>query len=340
MSSGMYSAMSSAIASRFLVVAAAAAVAVAVAATSGCLGTTTTFAPPATDTVCQRGALKAGDSLSFIFDAANGCRTVDLYSAETTFANSFNVALQSGTGYLITMGTTDSNPFLRPSLELVDSKKKLIAYDTYYFPQQAALTFVADSTTNWTVRAATEDTLAGDLGQYFIKMQQCRVPAPPLMANSDAIFLADSLTKSDCLMPKSDFNTADSSRVHLYSFHLDAGQARTIAYDAAKPMVILIGPTYDTFASLAGSLGADSIDSRSGSLEFAADSAADYTVVVGSFAYSATSVPYTFSITAEHAPMMQRMRLRNGATRSSKNLFRPPVAPRRSTPLSVVRRGR
>jgi hypothetical protein len=297
--------------SRFIAFAGPAAVAVIVAATSGCLGNPiTNNAPPPADTVCERGALKAGDSLAFIFDGANGCRTVDLFSAETTFANSFKLALTSGTGYLITMGTTDSNPYLRPSLELVDTAKHLIAYDTYYWPQQAALTFVADSTVNWTVRAATEDTLAGDFGQYFIRMQQCKVPVGPLSASTDSATQSDSLAKSDCIMPKSDFNRGDSSHVHLYSMHVDAGQARTLTYNSTEPLVILIGPTYDTFASLPGSLGADSVDSPSGSLEFAPTSTADYTVVVGTYAYSAAAVPYTLTIGAEHAPSMQRMRLR------------------------------
>lgn len=331
----MYSAMHS----RFLLFAGAAVVAVTVAATSGCLGNGITNNPPPSDSVCNKGALKVGDSISYIFEAANGCRTVDIYSAETTFANSFSVALKSGTGYLITMGTTDSNPYLRPSLELVDSAKKLRAYDTYYWPQVAALTFVSDSTVNWTVRAATEDTLAGDLGQYFIKMQQCKVPAPPLVAPTDFVTIVDTLTTSDCRIPQSDFNFSDSSNIQLYSMHLDAGQARTLSYNSSHALVILIGPTFDTFASLPGSLGADSVDSHSGSLEFAPDSAADYTIVVGTFAYSATRAPYAFSISAEHAPTMQRMRLRR-ITPSSKNQSRPPVALRQSTPPSVMRRGR
>lgn len=325
------------------VFAAAAAVAVTVAATSGCLGNgITNITPPAADTVCEKGALKVGDSLSFIFDATNGCRIVDLYSAETTFANSYSVALTSGTGYLITMGTTDSNRFLRPSLELVNTKKQLIAYDTYYFPQQAALTFVADSTVNWTVRAATEDTLTGDLGAYFIKMRQCKVPVAMLAASTDSATQSDSLTTSDCVMPRSDFNAGDSSHVHLYAMHLDAGQARTLTYSSTKPMAILIGPTYDTFASLPGSRGADSLNSPSGSLEFAPDSAADYTIVVGTFAYSAATVPYTLTIGAEHAPSMQRMRLRPfpSVTRFSRSRSHPPAVQHRSTPLSAARRGR
>ena len=320
--------------SRYLALAAAAATAVIVGATSGCLGTTGIAAPPPADTVCARGALKPGDSIVNIFDAANGCRTVDLYSAETTFANAYTVALTAGSGYLITMGTTDSNPYLRSSLELVNTKKKLLAYDTYYLPQQAALTFVADSTVNWTVRAATLDTLAGDLGQYFIKMQSCKVPIAVLANATDSATHADSLTKSDCKMPMGDFNPVDSSHVHLYSMHVDSGQSRTLTYSSTVPMVILIGPTYDTFASLLGSRGADSLDSRSGSLEFFPDSAADYTVVVGTFAYSTTSVPYTLTIGAEHQPSMQRV------TQSSRSRSRLLGVQRRSTPPSVRRRGR
>jgi len=286
----------------------AAATAVIVGATSGCLGSSSVAAPAPADTVCARGALKVGDSIVNLFDAANGCRIVDLYSAETTFANAYTLALTSGSGYLITMGTTDSGDvYLRPALELVNTKKELVAYDTYYWPQQAALTFVADSTVNWTVRAATLDTLAGDLGSYFIKMQACKVPVGPLVNATDSVTQSDSLTKSDCKMPMGDFNPTDSSRVHLYSMHLDAGQSRTLTYSSTVPMVILIGPTYDTFASLAGSRGADSLDSQSGSLQFYPDSAADYTVVVGTFTYSATGVPYTLTIGAEHAPSTQRL---------------------------------
>jgi hypothetical protein len=306
---------------RALALAAAAATAVIVGATSGCLGNTSVAAPPAADTVCARGALKVGDSIVNIFDAANGCRTVDLYSAETTFANAYTVGLTSGTGYLITMGTTDSGDvYLRSSLELVNTKKKLIAYDTYYWPQQAALTFVADSTVSWTVRAATLDTLAGDLGQYFIKMQACKVPVALLVNATDSATHSDSLTKSDCKMPMGDFNPVDSSRVHLYSMHMDAGQSRTLTYSATVPMVMLIGPTYDTFASLLGSRGADSVDSQNGSLEFFPDSSADYTVVVGSFAYSTTSVPYTLTIGAEHAPSVQRVLPRHRITEHETHL--------------------
>jgi hypothetical protein len=306
--------------SRFFALAGAAATAVIVGATSGCLGNTSIAAPPPADTVCARGALKVGDSIVNIFDAANGCRTVDLYSAETTFANGYTVGLTSGSGYLITMGTTDSNPYLRSSLELVNAKKKLIAYDTYYLPQQAALTFVADSTVNWTVRAATLDTLAGDLGQYFIKMQSCKVPVASLVNSTDSAMHSDSLTKSDCKMPMGDFNPFDSSRVHLYSMHVDAGQSRTLTYSGTVPMVMLIGPTYDTFASLAGSFGADSLDSQSGSLEFFPDSAADYTVVVGTFTYSTASVPYTLTIGAEHAPSVQRVLPRHRITEHETHL--------------------
>jgi hypothetical protein len=306
--------------SRFFALACAAATAVIVGATSGCLGNTSIAAPPPADTVCARGALKVGDSIVNIFDAANGCRTVDLYSAETTFANAYTLALTSGSGYLITMGTTDSNPYLRSSLELVNTKKQLIAYDTYYLPQQAALTFVADSTVNWTVRAATLDTLAGDLGQYFIKMQSCKVPVALLVNSTDSATHSDSLTKSDCKMPMGDFNPVDSSRVHLYAMHLDAGQSRTLTYSATVPMVILIGPTYDTFASLLGSRGADSLDSQRGSLQFFPDSAADYTIVVGTFAYSTTSVPYTLTIGAEHAPSVQRVLPRHRITEHETHL--------------------
>ena len=295
---------------RYFSLAGAALVAGIVAATSGCLGNAITNSnPPPADTVCTRGALKVGDSLVNTFSSANGCRTVDLYSAETTFANAYALSLTSGIGYLVTMGSTDSNGFLRPSLELVNTKKKLIAFDTYYLPAQAALTFVADSTVDWTVRAATLDTLSGDLGPYFIKLQQCKVPAAPLVLLGDAATVSDSLTKSDCRMPRSDFNPVDSSHVHLYSMHLDSGEARTLTYQANVPLAILIGNTYDTFASLSGSRGADSLDSSSGSLEFAPDSAADYTVVVGTWRFSTTSVPYTLTISAEHAPSMQRMRL-------------------------------
>lgn len=297
--------------SRYFALAGAAAIAVVVAATTSCLGNgITPAAPPAADTVCHRGALKIGDSIAFTFDAANGCRTVDLYSAETTFANSYTLSLTSGVGYLMTMGTTDSNFFLRPSLELVNSKKQLIAYDTYYWPQQAALTFVADSTTSWTVRAATEDTLSGDLGPYFVKLRQCRVPVLPLVNSTDSVTQTDSLAKSDCVMPRSDFNSVDSTRVHLYAIHMDKGQARTLRYQASVPMIILVGPTYDTFASLPGAVGADNIGTESSdTLEFAPDSSADYTVVIGADAYRGSTLPYTLTIGAEHTPSMQRLRM-------------------------------
>lgn len=291
------------IVSRLLPIAAAAAIAYAVAATSGCVGNSTTgINPPPTDTVCARGALAVGDSLNGVFQAANGCRIVDLFSKETTFANGYQLALTSGKGYLVSMGTTDSNTYLRPALELVNASKKLIAYDSYYWPQQAVLTFVADSTKTYTLRAATVDTLAGDFGLYFVRLQSCNVPVAPLVLSTDSVTQSSSLQRSDCVMPEGDFNAGDSSRVQLYSMHIDAGQARTISWVSGTPLIVLMGPTYDTFASLPGSVAEDSVDSPVGSIEFAPPNAGDYTIVVGTYAYTSATTPYTLTIGAEHAP--------------------------------------
>jgi hypothetical protein len=319
---------------RAVALAGAAATAAIVGATSGCLGNTSIAAPPPADTVCARGALKAGDSIVNIFDAANGCRIVDLFSAETTFANAYTLALTSGSGYLITMGTTDSNPYLRSSLELVNTKKQLLAYDSYYFPQQAALTFVADSTVNWTVRAATLDTLAGDLGQYFIKMQSCKVPAI-VATPADSVTHSDVLTSADCLMPLSDFSVADSSRVQLYSMIMSSGVTRTVSWTSSAPLNVLIGPTYDTFASLRGSFGESTTSGTSGSIDFTPGPTGNYTIVVGTASYSTAPVSYTVTIGHNHLLSTQQV-----STQSSRSRSRPPVGQRQSTPLSVMRRGR
>ncbi len=287
-------------------------VALAVGVSSSCVSNATTgINPPPTDTVCARGALATGDSLYGVFQAANGCRTVDLFSKETTFANGYQLALTSGRGYLVSMGTTDSNIYLRPSLELVNAKKTLLAYDAYYWPQQAVLTFVADSTVTYTLRAATVDTMPGDFGLYFVKAQSCKVPVGPLTLPTDSVTASVSLAHADCLMPLGDFNTGDSSRVQLYSMHVNAGQARTISWTSGTPMIVLIGPTYDTFAALANSFGEDSVDAPAGSIEFAPPTTGDYTIVVGTFAYTAATTPYTLTIGAEHTPMsIQRVRSR------------------------------
>jgi hypothetical protein len=291
-------------------VAAAVACAAAVSATS-CVGNSTGIAPPPTDTVCARGALAPGDSIGGLFDGQNGCRIVDLFSNETTFANGYTLALTSGKGYLISMGTTDSNIYLRPSLELVNAKKKLIAYDTYSWPQLAVLTFVADSTKTYSLRAATLDTVAGDFGYYFVRMQSCKVPVGPVTLPADSATQSESLTRSDCLMPEGDFNTGDSSYVHLYSMHVDQGLARTISWTSGTPLTVLIGPTYDTFASLPLSYGEDTVDAPTGSIEFAPPTTGDYTIVVGTYAYTPATVPYSLTIGAEHTPIFtQRVRYR------------------------------
>jgi hypothetical protein len=316
---------------RAVLITVAAAVVCVVAASTSCVANSTGTAPPPTDTVCTRGAIVAGDSLSATFDAANGCRIVDIFSAETTFANSYSLALKTGQGYLLTMGTTDSNPYLHSSLELVNAKKKLVAYDVEQWRALAALAFVADSNMNWSVRAATHDTQPGDFGIYFIRMQTCRVPAF-LSAPTDSITHADSLTKSDCLMPMSDFNVADSSRVHLYSMNLTAGDTRVVSWSSPVPLTVLIGPTYDTFASLPGSIGADSVAATTGTIQFSPGPAGDYTIIVGTYAYSATTVPYTITIgTNQLVPGV--------ATPFSRNRFHPPGVLRLSTPLSAWRRG-
>jgi hypothetical protein len=296
---------------RALPVAVAAACAVAVAA-SGCVGNSTTgLTPPPTDTVCTRGALAPGDSLNGVFDSQNGCRIVDLFSKETTFANGYTLALTSGKGYLVSMGTTDSNIYLKPALELVNADKKLIAYDTYLWPQLAVLTFVADSTKTYSLRAATLDTAGGDFGLYFVRMQSCRVPVNPLTLPADSMTQSESLTKSDCLMPQGDFNIGDSSFVQLYSMHMDAGQARTVSWTSGTPLIVVIGPTYDTFASLPGSFGEDSVDATSGSIEFTPPNTGDYTIVVGTYAYTSATTPYALTIGAEHTPIaIQRVHYR------------------------------
>jgi len=124
--------------------------------------------------------------------------------------------------------------------------------------------------------------------------------------------------------------------------HMDAGQARTLRFAASVPMIILVGPTYDTFASLPGAIGGDNLGTQSDSLEFDPDSAADYTVVIGTGTYSAKTIPYTLTIGAEHVPSMERLRFRprSAVTQSSKSRFRPLVVQHRSTPLSAGRRGR
>jgi hypothetical protein len=285
---------------RVIFIAAAATVAAIVGATSGCIGNSA-VSPLPTDTVCQKGALLPGDSISNTFVSTNGCRIVDLFSGETTFANSYTVALTKGKGYLISMGS-DSLYYLRPSLELVNSKTKLIAYDTYYFPQEPVLTFVADSTVGYTVRAATEDTLAGDFGTYFIRMQTCRVPVAPLLLPTDSVTHGDDLAPTDCLMPPGNFNANDSSRVHLYSAYFSATLARTLYYSSSTPLVIVAGPTYDTFASLPHEVAVSVTASTNGSLEFFPAIAGNYTIIVGTFGYTTSSTPYTLTIGAEHTP--------------------------------------
>jgi hypothetical protein len=166
----------------------------------------------------------------------------------------------------------------------------------------------------------------------------CKVPLIPLISSTDSASYSGSLTTSDCRMPPGDFNANDSSQVELYSMRMSDTASRTLYFNSSTPLIILVGPTYDTFASLLGSHGASVTAQTNGSLEFYPGVAGDYSIIVGTYSY-ATNVSYSLTIGAEHAPTAAA----EGAepsTRFSRSQSLPPVGPRRLTPLSGAHRGR
>ncbi len=305
-------------------------VAIASFAAAACVGSTPPLPPPAVaDTVCARGALAVGGSKTGSFNILNGCRTLDIVTGETSYAHSYSVSLTPGQGYLATMYTTDVGYYyMKSALELIGkhaavqdtSKDSVLAYDSYYWPYWTTLAFVADSTKVTSIRTATADSQSVDTGSYIVSLTSCKAP---LVNVVDSATHPDTLKATDCLMPVGNFNVLDSSRVQLYSVHFDANTARTITWSANRPMAVVVGPTYDTYAELAGSLGSTSYGISTGSLEFAAPRTGTYTIIFGTYGFSTAPVPYTIGIGGEHTPTA------SVATLFSRSRSRPLVGPRR-----------
>jgi hypothetical protein len=272
----------------------------------GCITSTVPgiVTPPAADTVCTRGALTTGDSVVGHLTAANGCRTIDLFQAETTYANEYTLPVQAGQGYLVSMGSIFVNPFFRVALELVGPNSaghdSLLGYDTYYYPARAALPFVAPATGTYKVRATVADSVSSDSGGYSVRLQTCKVPVAGVI--TDSTTHDDTLGPSDCVMPRSNFYVGDTTRVQMYAMHVDTGMARTLTFTSASPLVVVVGSQFDPFLGLTRSYGVTAYDVTNGTLEVAPPHPGTYTIIVGTYGFVSAPTPYTLTVGGQHAP--------------------------------------
>lgn len=131
---------------------------------------------------------------------------------------------------------------------------------------------------------------ASDTNTYTLTARACPVHSVITTSFSDA---NQKLQTSDCVWDVPYFGS-DSSRIALYSVHLDANTARTITVVSSDfdPAFYIGGPGFDALCytdacggsnGASGSAGVDSV-----TRVLVADSTGDYTLAVGSYAYADT----------------------------------------------------
>jgi hypothetical protein len=150
--------------------------------------------------------------------------------------------------------------------------------------------FIAPQSGVYSVRVSGYS--AADTNTYTLTARACPVHGVITTSFSDA---NQKLQTSDCVWNAPEFYFgSDSSRIALYSVHLDANTARVITVVSSDfdPAFYIGGPGFDALCytdacggsnGATGSAGVDSV-----TRVFVADSTGDYTLVVGSYTYADT----------------------------------------------------
>ena len=251
------------------------------------------------DQTCVAGELTVGLTTMGDLSKAASCAYAMFYdSTQNAIAVSYNLGTQAGKGYLVSLQSNWANQ--TSLIGTVSGVPATLAYADYQGPWQATLAFVATEDAGYSVRVGAYDSVSADTGAYALRVQTCKVPMPTI---TDSITHADHLALGDCTVPQSDFESDDSSYVHLYAIQFDAGQTRTITFTAPDSSLSfdIGGPGFDPYGYFCCAYGgAWRFDHwvHNATYSVTATGAGIYTLIVGTSHYTPTSQPYTLTVGA------------------------------------------
>jgi hypothetical protein len=249
------------------------------------------------DKTCVIGELTVGSAATGDLSAASACSYPQFFdSANTAIAVSYNFGAEKGKGYLISLQSNWENQ--ASLIGTASGVPATLAYADYDHQWQATLAFVATGNTGYSVRVGAYDANPVDTGAYTLRAQSCKVPIPTV---TDSVTHSDNLTPSDCMMPLGDFDSEDSTYVHLYAIQFDSGASRNIYITAADSSVTfnLGGPGFDPYGYYNNSARISAYGVTDGSGTFTAAAAGVYTLVIGTSHYTTTTAPYTITFGAQ-----------------------------------------
>lgn len=216
----------------------------------------------------------------------------------------YKFGVTSGTGYLVSLQANYDNHV--EVMEASSLGEQLIGLADGYQENVSSIPFVANATTTYALRVGQDDPMTeggvSDSGAYTLRVQTCKVP---LAGITDSVTHVDSLTTGDCLQERSwAFYNNDSSYIHIYTMHFaNIGGQRTIAITAGVDQELVAragGPGYDPYCYFSECLLSTG-DFTNGSWVVTAPDSGTYTLVIGTYGFSATTTPYTLTVGAEQA---------------------------------------
>lgn len=251
---------------------------------------------------CTVGTITTGQTVQGDLNAppAVGC-TEPLFwdSTHTVFYESYNFGVQAGKGYLVSLlSTWDSHVELEGGTTGAEVQ---LGEADFSAPQQSTIPFVANATTAYSLRVGQDDpSPATDTGAFTLRVQSCKVPIGTV---TDSVSHTDSLTASDCTDPQSDFNSNDSTHLHIYTVHFaTAGDQRMLYIDVPTGAITVEGggTAYDPYCYFCSG-GWDAHNVSSGAYAMVAGDSGTYQMVVGTPTYVAGTQPYTLTFGTETA---------------------------------------
>ena len=282
-------------------------VATATALVAGLLACKNTMAPitehtpPPVDLRCVASALRVDTTYKGIIDATAACRTKDLLNGESTYTRFYDLPLQGGQGYLVTMRPTGPVTGLL-EMTTADSLSPDLLAASRDRSGTAELLFVATATETVRIRATTRDGFASDTGGFALLARTCKVPVPAI--TNFSLTHSDATTVADCQLNLSalDIGDVNESNVHLYAVHSTSDTLlRLVTVSASGPIRVFFGGPHDDTFGQAGATTMGYLDSATVGTSFylAPGRAGDYTLAIGGDQSLPAGVSYTISIGAE-----------------------------------------
>lgn len=235
---------------------------------------------------CVKGQLSIGGTATGVLSSASCPLTDTIVSDNDTYYDSYTFQASAGKAYQITARAPDQNTdyvlYLMGFGASQGQEVELGASDDDgqglggVDPQ---MTFIAPESGVYSVRVMGYSN--ADTNSYTLTARECPVRGTIATSFSDA---NQQLQQSDCVVAGY-LPGADSSRVALYSVHMDAGTTReiTVVSSAFTPGFLIGGPGFDAMCWLDGCSstgvwnGTDSVTTT-----FTAENSGDYTLGVGS----------------------------------------------------------